>query len=121
MALTSGVNLITRATNFLDLAKAGFPSPTGQCKPFDKNADGYCRAEGAGLIVLKPLMQAELDGDHIIGVIVGVATNQCGLSDNLTVPSSDAQIKLYQSVLEQADMSLSKLRTSRQRHRHAGG
>ncbi|KAF2464017.1 BcPKS16, polyketide synthase [Lindgomyces ingoldianus] len=105
MALTGGVNLMTGVNNFLDLAKAGFLSPTGQCKPFDKNADGYCRAEGAGLVVLKPLKQAELDGDRIMGVIVGAATNQGGLSNGLTVPSSDAQIKLYQSVLEQANMS----------------
>nr|WPM83318.1 ProsJ [Phaeosphaeria sp.] len=105
LALTGGINLITGANNFLDLAKAGFLSPTGQCKPFDKSADGYCRAEGAGLVVLKPLKQAQLDGDHIMGVIVGSATNQGGLSSSLTVPSSDAQTKLYQSVLGQAEMS----------------
>lgn len=105
MALTGGINLITGANNFLDLAKAGFLSPTGQCKPFDKNADGYCRAEGAGLVVLKSLKQAQLDGDRIMGVLVGSATNQGGLSNGLTVPSAEAQTKLYQSVLAQAEMN----------------
>lgn len=105
MALTGGVNLITGMNNFLDLGKAGFLSPTGQCKPFDKNADGYCRSEGAGLIVLKPLKQAQLDGDRIMGVIVGSATNQGGLSDGLTVPSSHAQKNLYRSLLKQADLA----------------
>ena len=48
MALAGGVNFITGITNFLDLGKAGFLSPSGQCKPFDQAADGYCRSDGAG-------------------------------------------------------------------------
>lgn len=104
MAVAGGINLITGANNFLDLARAGFLSPTGQCKPFDKSADGYCRAEGAGLVVRKALKQAQLDGDRIMGVIVGTATNQGCLSKGLTIPSLDAQVKLYKSVLKQAEM-----------------
>ena len=104
MALTGGVNIITGINNFLDLAKAGFLSPTGQCKPFDKAADGYCRSEGGALIVLKLLDRALADGDQILGVIPGIATNQGGLSSSITVPHSPAQKKLYQTVLHQAGM-----------------
>ncbi|KAK4446906.1 BcPKS16, polyketide synthase [Podospora aff. communis PSN243] len=104
VALAGGVNLMTGVTNFLDLGKAGFLSPTGQCKPFDKDADGYCRAEGAGLVVLKPLKQAVADGDTIMAVIPGSATNQGGLSCGLTVPDSNAQTRLYREVLKQASM-----------------
>lgn len=103
-ALTGGVNVITGINNYLDLAKAGFLSPTGQCKPFDKSADGYCRSEGAGLVVLKLLSQAVADGNQVLGVIPGSSTNQGGLSSALTIPSSPAQIKLYQTVLRQARM-----------------
>ena len=104
MALTGGVNLISGIHNYLDLAKAGFLSPTGQCKPFDASADGYCRSEGAGLVVLKSLNQAMSDGDQILGVIPGASTNQGGLSPALTIPHSDAQVKLYQNILHQAGM-----------------
>lgn len=104
MALTGGVNIMSGINNFLDLAKAGFLSPTGQCKPFDQAADGYCRSEGGGLVVLKLLSQALVDGDQILGVIPGIATNQGGLSPSLTIPSSPAQKKLYQTVLHQANM-----------------
>lgn len=104
MALTGGVNIMTGINNYLDLAKAGFLSPTGQCKPFDQAADGYCRSEGGGLVVLKLLSQALADGDQILGVIPGIATNQGGLSPSLTIPSSPAQKKLYQTVLHQANM-----------------
>lgn len=104
MALAGGVNVITGVNNYLDLAKAGFLSPTGQCKPFDASADGYCRAEGAGLVVLKKLQDAVRDGDSIWGVIPGIATNQGGLSSSITVPSPAAQQKLYRKVLEQSGL-----------------
>ena len=104
VALTGGVNLITGIHNYLDLAKAGFLSPTGQCKPFDGGADGYCRSEGVGLVVLKRLNQALNDQDRILGVIPGASTNQGGLSPSLTVPHSAAQVKLYRNILHQAGM-----------------
>ena len=104
MALAGGVNIMTGINNFLDLAKAGFLSPTGQCKPFDQTADGYCRSEGGGLLVLKLLDQALANGDQILGVIPGIATNQGGLSSSITIPHSPAQKKLYQTVLHQAGM-----------------
>lgn len=104
MALAGGINIMTGINNFLDLAKAGFLSPTGQCKPFDQAADGYCRSEGGGLVVLKLLSQALADGDQILGVVPGIATNQGGLSSSITIPHSPAQKKLYQTVLRQAGM-----------------
>ena len=104
MAVTGGINIMTGINNFLDLAKAGFLSPTGQCKPFDQSADGYCRSEGGALVVLKLLSQAVADGDQILGVIPGIATNQGGLSSSITIPHSPAQKKLYQTVLRQAGM-----------------
>jgi acyl transferase domain-containing protein len=103
-AIAGGVNIMTTATNFMDLGKAGFLSPTGQCKPFDAAADGYCRSEGVGLIVLKRLSQATADGDNILAVVPGIATNQGGLSSALTVPSSPSQITLYKTILGQAGM-----------------
>lgn len=104
IALAGGVNIMTGMNNFLDLAKAGFLSPTGQCKPFDEAADGYCRSEGGGLVVLKPLNQALSDGDQILGVIPGAATNQGGLSASLTIPHSPAQSRLFRNILKQSGL-----------------
>lgn len=109
MALAGGVNIMTGIHNFMDLGKAGFLSPTGQCKPFDSAADGYCRGEGVGLVVLKRLSQALDDGDNVLGVIPGAATNQGGLSSSLTVPSSPAQVSLYEGVLRQAGLEPSQV------------
>lgn len=105
MALAGGVNVISSIENYLDLGKAGFLSPTGQCKPFDEDGDGYCRSEGVGLLFLKPLDQALQERDHILGVICGAATNQGGLSSSITVPHSPSQVTLYRKILDQARMS----------------
>ncbi|KAI1840571.1 hypothetical protein JX266_013235 [Neoarthrinium moseri] len=105
MALTGGINIISGMNNYFDLAKAGFLSPTGQCKPFDASADGYCRSDGAGLVFIKKLKHAVADGDAILGVIPGIATNQGGLSASITVPHSAAQQALYRNVLDQAGLS----------------
>ena len=102
MALAGGINIMTTPTNFMELAKAGFLSPTGQCKPFDSAADGYCRGEGIGLIFLKGLTKAEKDGDLILGVIPGIASNQGSQPSAITIPYSPAQIAINQQILSQA-------------------
>ncbi|KAL8869658.1 MAG: hypothetical protein Q9174_004107, partial [Haloplaca sp. 1 TL-2023] len=104
MALAGGVNVITSLQNYIDLGKAGFLSPTGQCKPFDADADGYCRSEGVGLVFLKSLDRALRDRDRVIGVVAGVATNQGGLSPALTVPHSPTLAALYRKILLRASM-----------------
>lgn len=102
MALAGGVNIITGIQNYIDLGRAGFLSKSGQCKPFDESADGYCRADGVGLVVLKSLDQAVADGNHILGVIPATATNQGGLSSGITVPHGEAQKALYRQLLKTA-------------------
>lgn len=109
MALAGAVNVLTGIHIFLELGKAGFLSPSGQCKPFDSVADGYCRGEGMDLVVLKPLSKAVLDGDQILGVIPGTATTQGGLSSRITVPSLLAQVSLYQKTLNIARMESSQI------------
>ncbi|KAL8699113.1 MAG: hypothetical protein Q9224_001556 [Gallowayella concinna] len=109
MALAGGVNVISNMDNFLDLGKAGFLSSTGQCKPFANDADGYCRAEGVGIVFLKSLNQALRENDRVLGVICGAASNQGGLSSSITVPHSPTQTALYRKILEQANMKPSDI------------
>lgn len=97
-ALAGGVNLITSPNLFQNLMAASFLSPTGASKSFDAKADGYCRGEGVGLVVLKKLSCAITDGNTILGVIAGSAINQNSNNTPITVPHSESQIKLYQKV-----------------------
>ncbi|KAJ3549836.1 hypothetical protein NM688_g5137 [Phlebia brevispora] len=59
-ALAGGVNVITSPDMYIGLDRGHFLSPTGQCKPWDASADGYCRSEGCGMFVLKRLSDAWL-------------------------------------------------------------
>lgn len=99
-AVAGGTNVFASPFDYLNLAAAGFLSPSGQCKPFDANADGYCRGEAVSVIVLKRLSDAIADNDHIHGVIVGSALNQNHNFGAITAPNSDSQIDLYKKVVE---------------------
>ncbi|EHK97154.1 putative Phthiocerol synthesis polyketide synthase type I PpsA [Glarea lozoyensis 74030] len=79
---------------------AGFLSPSGQCKPFDVDADGYCRGEGVAVVVLKQLSDAVRDNDNILGVITGSAANQNRNFNHITQPHSGSQVELYQKVMK---------------------
>ncbi|KAH6629968.1 polyketide synthase [Chaetomium sp. MPI-SDFR-AT-0129] len=99
VAIAGGVNLITSPSLYQNLAAASFLSPTGASRAFDAQGDGYCRGEGAGVIVLKPLAQALADGDVILGTILGTAVNQGSNCSPITVPDSAAQSELYSQAL----------------------
>jgi len=93
-AIAGGVNLILTPSGFKALAAGGILSPNGRCKTFDRQADGFVRAEGAGAVFLKPLRQAEADGDHIYAVILASAENHGGRAQSLTAPNANAQVDL---------------------------
>jgi acyl transferase domain-containing protein/acyl carrier protein len=98
MALAGGVNVILSPEIGIAFSKSGMMAADGRCKAFDSGADGFVRAEGCGIVVLKRLSDALADGDRIMALIRGSAVNQDGHSSGLTVPSLSAQ----QAVLRQA-------------------
>ena len=102
MALAGGVNLILTPEPMINVAKARMMSPSGRCRTFDAGADGYVRGEGAGVVVLKRLSQAQAAGDRILGLIRGSAVNHDGRSNGLTAPSRQAQAALLREAAEAA-------------------
>ncbi|GAP82674.1 putative polyketide synthase [Rosellinia necatrix] len=98
-AIAGGVNTISSPDMYSGLGRAHFLSPTGQCKPFDAAADGYCRAEGCGLVVVKRLSSAIEENDKIYGVIRGIGINQCGTAKSITHPDHSTQAALFKQVL----------------------
>lgn len=105
IALACGVNIILSPEVTARFANAGILSPDGRCKSFDAQADGYVRGEGVGVVVLKLLSQAEVDGDRIYAVIRGSAVNHNGRSNGLTAPNMQAQIDLLQQAYRQAGIA----------------
>ncbi|WP_160717059.1 SDR family NAD(P)-dependent oxidoreductase [Chitinophaga solisilvae] len=87
LALAGGIHLMCHPANGIAYYKAGMLSPDGKCSSFDEAANGYVRGEGAVVLLLKPLQQAQQDKDHIYAVIKGSATNHGGLAGGITVPN----------------------------------
>ncbi|MGW6908823.1 SDR family NAD(P)-dependent oxidoreductase [Streptomyces sp. NPDC054940] len=102
MALAGGVNVLLNPAGYVGFSQASMLSKRGRCAAFSADADGFVRAEGAGVIVLKPLADALADGDRIHGVIAGSGSNCDGRTVGLALPSAQAQEDLLRQVYERA-------------------
>ncbi len=109
MAIAGGVNALLSPTLTLSFSKAGMLSEDGRCKTFDKRANGYVRGEGVGAILLKPLSQAQADGDHIYAIIKSTAENHGGQATSLTAPNPNAQTQLLIKAYKNADIDPSTI------------
>ncbi|MEU1406076.1 SDR family oxidoreductase [Streptomyces sp. NPDC005728] len=105
IALCGGVNALHHPRIPVMFSNAQMLAPDGQCKTFDEAADGYARAEGCGIVVLKRLSDAERDGDRILALVRGTAVGQDGDSAGLTVPNGPAQEKVIRSALAAARLA----------------
>ncbi|WP_016949099.1 type I polyketide synthase [Anabaena sp. PCC 7108] len=109
LCLAGGVNLILSSEATISLSHAQMMSSDGRCKTFDASADGYVRAEGCGVVVLKRLADALRDGDNIQGIIRGSAVNQNGLSNGLTAPNGPSQQAVIRQALARAEVKPSQI------------
>ncbi|GGO83336.1 hypothetical protein GCM10011348_26860 [Marinobacterium nitratireducens] len=109
LALVGGVNIMHRPEIFIGLCKGGFLAPDGRSKAFDARANGYGRGEGAGIVVVKPLAEAERDGDRVYALIRATACNQDGRTDGITVPNADSQQALIRKVARRAQVPLNDI------------
>ena len=109
LGVAGGINILLLPNVTSSMTKAGFIAPDGRCKTFDARANGHVRSEGAGVILLKPLSQAEADGDSIYAVIRGSAVNQDGRSNGITAPNLQAQEAVLRQAYQRAGVSPSQV------------
>lgn len=105
VALAGGVNALLLPGPFISFSRGGMLSPDGRCKAFDARANGFVRAEGVGVVVLKPLAAALASGDLIYAVIRGTAVNQDGKTNGITVPNAVSQVALVREACRVAGVS----------------
>ncbi len=104
MALAGGVGLLIEPDLTVAFSRLGMLSPRGRCSTFTADADGYVRGEGAAMLVLRRLADAERDGDAVLAVIRGSAVNQDGRSNGLTAPNGSAQRAVVAAALSDAGL-----------------
>ncbi|KFY61069.1 hypothetical protein V497_03195 [Pseudogymnoascus sp. VKM F-4516 (FW-969)] len=102
-ALAGGANVMTGMQWFQDMAAGSFLSPTGQCKPFDEKADGYCRGEAIGFVYLKKMSDARRDGNLVLAEIKSSLVYQNQNITPLFVPNSPSLSQLFRDLLVKAN------------------
>jgi acyl transferase domain-containing protein/alpha-beta hydrolase superfamily lysophospholipase len=102
MALAGAANLLLSPRVVAAFNETGVLSPSGRCRSFDQEADGYVRAEGAVVLVLKRLDDAQREGDRVLAVLRGTAVNHDGKTSRFTLPSGQAQQDVFRAALRRA-------------------
>lgn len=108
-AIAGGVNVIVSPLLHTAFSRAGMLSPTGLCRSFDAQADGYVRGEGVGTILIKPLADAVRDGDSILATIRGTAVNHGGRAPSLTAPNPHAQAQVIRDAWQGTGIDVSRI------------
>ncbi|MER8766887.1 MULTISPECIES: polyketide synthase [unclassified Mesorhizobium] len=90
LCLAGGVSLILTPDSMLTFLASGLLSPTGRCRVFSADADGYVRAEGCGIVALTTLRHAKSAKLPVRALVRASAVNHTGRSSNLAMPRASA-------------------------------
>ena len=105
-AIVGGVNLVSQE----EMAKAmasdfgGLFSKKGCTKSFSEQAEGFVRSEGAGIIVIKPLVEAKKDNNTILGLIKGSAVTHGGKGFSLEAPNAKGIKKAIETSIQKSQV-----------------
>ena len=119
-ALVGGSSALLRPNHTLAFARLGMLSPTGACRSFDAAADGYARAEGVAVVVLRrccagapipgptndPMPGATWAARRPYARVLGAGVNNDGHTrEGITFPSAAAQRALARRVCATAGVA----------------
>ncbi|MGW7279791.1 SDR family NAD(P)-dependent oxidoreductase [Streptomyces sp. NPDC054844] len=106
-ALVGGVSLSLHPYKYVRSAANGLLAKDGTSRPFGADASGYVPADGVGALIVRPLADAEADGDRILAVVRGSAVNHTGRTPGYTITSPEAQGRVVEEALARAGLPAS--------------
>jgi pyochelin synthetase len=107
MAMAGGITLMFPEAHSYSYQEGGLVSKNGKVCSFDAEATGTVYSNGAGIVLLKRLEDAQRDNDSIITVIKGTAINNDGANRiGFFAPGVEGQTAVISEALSMAKIPL---------------